>query len=327
MKLATKALYNSLRMSVCQDPSILTKAWQIEDYRKAALEDLFSRLEKFEIHIDKQGFLAYADEYDSPEEFVEDLVVENSYSSEEVDQVYLLVFELWRKLAPERQSISLVCDELDYQIFSFDNGDLERREFLDDAIANFYEALQKAQDRAELSSEELFSAVCEHCANDIPSFLYDYISELFDIQEFSYASELIQQFYPFILEKFRFDFLICRQTSFESMRQALQMARQLFEENNASFDLPLCFEILEMLAKGTEASFFTEMLIFTLHKIDSYDDLVELYELAREFFDSNGMKEDKQQIETFMSQQGQVPLDEAACRFRVFLSDHFTKNV
>jgi hypothetical protein len=319
MKLATKALYNSLRMSVCQDPSISAKTWQVEDLRKSSLEDLFSRLEKFAISMDKFGFVSYTDEYDSPEEFVEDLVAENSYTAEEIDQIYLLVFELWRRLSPERQSISLVADELDYQIFSFDNGDLERRECLDDAIASFYEALQKAQDASDLSPLELFAAVCEHCANDITSFLYDYISELLDTQELSYASELLQQFYPFLSEKYRFDFLICRLTSFESMRQAGQMVKELFMENKERLDATLCFEILEMVSKGSDAQFFKEMLVFTLQKIDSYDDLAELYEIAREFFESNGMREKKQQIEAFMSQQGQVPFDEAIGRFCSFL--------
>src|SRR5207253_733099 len=119
MDIAQKALYNSLRMSFLQDTEIFVEPWKIEDYRMLSFEELFLRLHKREIFVDKSTFISYANEFDTPEELAEWLA-ESEVATEDFDQIYLLIFELWRRLIPEKPSVSILCDELDYQIYNFD---------------------------------------------------------------------------------------------------------------------------------------------------------------------------------------------------------------
>jgi hypothetical protein len=120
MGIGQKALYNSLRMAWLQDDQLPVKPWQVEDYRALQLEELFARLGQFELFFDRPTFKEYANQFDSPEELSAALIDSERVSPEECDQIYLLVFELWRRFAQEKPSISILCDGLDYQIFDYD---------------------------------------------------------------------------------------------------------------------------------------------------------------------------------------------------------------
>ena len=112
MELKGKALYNLLRINWLEDPSIGVQPWQVEDYRVLSTADLFSKLEKLKIPLNEESFLLYVESSDSPEELVECLCLDDE-DLEISDQSYLLLFELWRRLIPEKESLSIFCDELD----------------------------------------------------------------------------------------------------------------------------------------------------------------------------------------------------------------------
>ncbi len=314
MKVASKALYNSLRISAWQDPDISVEAWQIEDWRALAQEELFKRLGDYGLVWDRATFISYANEYDSPEELVEDLIEQEEDELEEggvqkQDCLYLLIFELWRRLVPEKQSLSLVCDELDEQIFAYDRATLERREPLEDALSSFYTLLQESLDNG-LSHEEVFSAVVEYCANDIPSFLYDYMSELLDQHENSYAEELLEQFYPFMPEKCWFDLLLARLVAVHSTRQAALRIRQIFLDHLPNPDINLNFEILAYLSHGADIEFFKEVALHTIGLIDAEEDVVELLHVTHEFFGSYGRADIQRELERLMQRRSQLPREE-----------------
>src|SRR5581483_1928170 len=100
MESTQKAIYNSLRMSWLQDKTIMIEPWKVEDLRPLSLDVLFSRLQKKEIFLDRASFVSYADQFDSPEELSEWLRESVNLEEEEADEIFLLVFELWRRLVP-----------------------------------------------------------------------------------------------------------------------------------------------------------------------------------------------------------------------------------
>jgi len=174
-----RALYNLLRMNWLNDPSLEVEPWQVEDYRQLSLSDLFTQLKESDIQLDKISFITYADECDSPEQLTEYFIGDRHLEIPHEDQIYLLVFELWRRLMSEKPSLSIFCDELDHQIYLYDHGQLTSPLHLQTALANLLTILEENVDEG-IQPTEAFRLISTCCANDIEAFLYDFISEQID---------------------------------------------------------------------------------------------------------------------------------------------------
>jgi hypothetical protein len=91
-------------MDWIDDPTLDLEPWQVEDYRSFPLDGLFEKLEDLGFSIDKDSFLELAADVDTPEELTKTLKGEASDDAEE--EIYLVVFELWRRLLPDKPSLS-----------------------------------------------------------------------------------------------------------------------------------------------------------------------------------------------------------------------------
>jgi hypothetical protein len=67
MQIERRALYNSLRMNWVMDPTLEVEPWQVEDYRSLPIDTIFERIEEKNIPLDKETFLALAENVDTPE--------------------------------------------------------------------------------------------------------------------------------------------------------------------------------------------------------------------------------------------------------------------
>lgn len=292
MDISPKALYNSLRMSFLQNPTFSVERWKVEDYRQIPLEELFSRLQEFDLILDRHSFLAFADEYDSPEELFDHLIAdrEDEGDEENQDQLYLLLFELWRRLACEKQSISIICDELDYQIFLYDQGQAESVEALENALASFHAALEENVDQG-LSRDQVFEAVSEYLANDVQSFMIDYISDLIDHHEYAYSEELLEQFYPYMPDKKWFDLFHARIIGSQDIRKGHELVAKIFRHESANPDLQFNLDILSYLVALPDYELFRHVAIRSLPLIQEEDELLELLHLGSDICHSLDMHE------------------------------------
>lgn len=288
MEISPKALYNSLRMSFLQNLSLPVEEWKVKDYRQIPIEELFSSLQSFDFQFDKQSFLAFADEYDSPEELFDSLIGDREDISESYDELYLILFELWRRLAAEKQSISIICDELDHQIFLYDQDQVESVEALEDAISSFHAALEENVDQG-LSRDEVFEAVSEYLANDFQSFMIDYISDLIDHQEYSYAEELLEQFYPFMPEKKWFDLFHARIIGSQDIRKGHELVAKIFRNELASPDLQFNLDILSYLVSLPDFELFRHVAIRSLGLVEDEEELLELVHISSDICHSLDM--------------------------------------
>src|SRR5947208_7129015 len=118
-----RALYNLLRLNWLRDRSLPVEQWQVENYRNLPIETLFKNLTHLEINSDRISFLSLTEEFDNPEELTEAFFTDNSPDPKKFDQAYLNIFELWRRLVPEKLCLSIFGDELDYQIDLYDQGE------------------------------------------------------------------------------------------------------------------------------------------------------------------------------------------------------------
>jgi len=283
MDIAQKALYNSLRISWLQNAQISIEPWKVEDYRQLSLDELFSRLQIKELFLDRSTFKGYTDQFDSPEELTEWLVDDEQCLPEDYDQMYLVIFELWRRLVPEKPSISIICDELDHQIFLYDQGERKEIEPLQDALNSLHSIMEENVDRG-MEAREVFSAISEFCANDIEEFLYDYILDQVAANQYDYANELVEQFSPFAVDAKWFDLLKARLANVEDLHAANDMLRSIFEMNQEEPSLEFFLALLTLMVQGGNYDLFLEVVDETLKLIEAEEDFIELLTISSDFF-------------------------------------------
>lgn len=274
----TKAIYNLLRINAKEDPSLKVEPWVLEDLHSLPLEVLFSRLKKKGISLEKASFLQFAEESDSPEELAELLLPEGLEPAEQ-DRLYLLLFELWRRLVPERPSLSIFCDELDRWIERFDTDLIDSDEPMQDALANLVDILEEHVD-AGLKPHEAYARISEYCAHDLELFLYDYMSNLIDEENPKYAMELLESFAPALPHSLRFRLLGARLST--EPAESNRLLKEVVEHPKA--DLALLFEALRCLTGIGEGDLFPRTLQKVIHGIKTEEEFQEVLELSAEYY-------------------------------------------
>lgn len=292
--LQTKALYNLLRLNAAEDSSVKADPWALEDFRALSLEELFSRLENYKVQLNKSAFHQFADSCDTPEELA-DLLLPDEVSEKKRDPFYLIIFELWRRLLPEKQSLSIFCDELDHRIALYDQGHLESDELIQDALANLLEVLDENADSGA-DPEDIFTAICDYCAHDLESFLYDYIADLLDSGNSLYASELIEGFSPYVTEPLWFDFLRVRLLAFTDIGDANLAMHRLLE---GELELPLLLEMIRFLSANGEHELFSLAVKKALPLIASHEEWTDVMAMVADYYrrlDEDNMEQTIQRI-------------------------------
>jgi hypothetical protein len=307
--LQTKALYNLLRLNAREDPSIQVEPWALEDLRGCSIEQLWTKLAKLKIPLEAAHFVQFAEECDSPETLTDLLLDETQF--ELYDQLYLIIFELWRRFFPERASLSIFCDELDFQIDLYDNDELQSDEPIQDGLANLLEILEEHVDR-DMSPKVAFASLSEYFANDLVTFLYDYISELLDLDNILYASELLEEFAPYMPDPLRFDCLAARLLSATDIVQANHEIKALLEK---PLEPDLLFDLLRLLAAIGEHDLFQAAIKKLLPFLTEEEDIEEMMDLAVEYYRRLDLDELEQAV---LQVKKQTPLDLAQFQKLIF---------
>lgn len=283
MEMNRKALYNTLRMNWINEPTTEIEPWQVEDYRSMPIDELFERLENREIRLDKSSFVAFADTMDSPEDMADTVVGEDIDDVKLYDQVYLVIFELWRRLLPEKPSLSIFCDELDHQIYLFDRNETQKLEDIEDALANLQVILDENTDEGA-DPHEAFNCVSQFCANDIETFLHDFISDQIDNDNTAYAGELLDGFESYIQEHRWFEFLRARIAATTDPTEAINIVKRLIGDKKAEPDIEFNFEALNFLITYGDRETFEFLVIKTAELIEVEEDFQSLLSICMDFY-------------------------------------------
>lgn len=301
--LQTKAIYNLLRLNQAEDPTLKAEPWALEDLRACPMEELFARLHKYKVQLDRKAFIHFSEQCDTPEELT-DLLLPDEALEEARDPFYLVVFELWRRLLPEKQSLSIFCDELDDRIGLYDQGKLENDEVIQDALANLLEVFDENADSGA-NPEDILIAVSDFCAHDIESFICDYISDLLDSGNPLYASELIEGFSPYVTEPLWFDFLRARLLTFTDIGDANLAMHRLLENE---LELLLLLEMLRFLSANAEHDLFKLAVKKTLPLLTSQEELIEVMQLIADFYRRLDEDEKEKAVQKVLCQRKIGPL-------------------
>lgn len=308
MNLQTKALYNLLRLNREKDPTLVCEEWQIENLRAVSLEELFSRLKKAGLILDKERFQSFAEECDSPEDLAE-LLLEHHADPKQHDKMFLLLFECWRRLIPERPSLSIFCDELDHRIFQYDAGLLESDEPIQDMLAELRELFAENED-AGVEKEKILASIDEYSAYDLTGFLIDYISELLDDENYLYAAELIDQFAPFVQEGAWFDFLKARTIAAADPIETNRLMLEILEKD---VEPELLFDMLAVQSAFGELPLFLAIVKKLLPLLTTDEEFQDLLDSSAEYF----RLRDRDDLETEMKAllAKQLPLNKKTALF------------
>jgi hypothetical protein len=267
-----------LRLSAKEDPSIEAEPWALEDLREVPTDALWKKLGRLKISLGPEELVKFAEECDGPE-MLTDLLLDET-KSDQYDQLYLVLFELWRRHFPERASLSIFCDELDFQIDRYDNEALQSDEPIQDGLANLLEILEGHVDEG-MSAQEAFKSVSTYFANDLSTFLYDYIADLLDQENALYAAELLEEFTPYMPNSIRFECLSARLVSETDVVRANQMIRELLDKELEPDQL---FDLLQLLAAIGDHDLFQTAIKKLLPFVQEEEDIEEMMDLAVEYY-------------------------------------------
>ncbi len=300
MELGTKALYNALKFRTLEhnEPAKVL-SWQIADLREVTLDALFQDLNKLGCNLDKQTFLVYAEECDSPEDMVE--IVSSAQEEEEpelLDRIYLILFELWRRLIPERPSISILCDELDRAIFSYDLGH-EDAEIVWDALEPVLEIVQLSVDQG-MNVQEAFGAIEANCAHDLRRFFTDFILDLLDSRSIQDAEDLFNRLKP-LFDKNPWTWLI--EARFIIKQKPIE-AKALFRKavtaaKEGSYPTAFFAEAAQALRWIEDDTLLVPILDSAFRSIQSHEDgctYLEILSDAVSFYDLDSLENEVQEL-------------------------------
>jgi hypothetical protein len=308
MQIERRALYNSLRMNWLRDPKIAALPWQVEDYRILPVQTLFDRLQALEICLDRVSFLALSENVETPEDLTDDLVADSDVDAIKQDQIYLIIFELWRRLVPEKQNISIFCDELDHHIDLYDRGLTESSESIQDILANFAILLDENTDEGG-SPNEAFLSLTNACAHDIETFLYDFIADQIDSKHESYASELLDDFSPYISDTKWFDLLKIRLLAISEAPHDGHLMRRISHEAVENPDLEFNFEVLASLVQGGAPEVFRFFVNQSVPLLDSEEDFQDLLVICADYFHFLDREQKEQEVQSIIDKRSQIVLN------------------
>ncbi len=300
MELKGKALFNLLKIQSEETPASEVKPWQIEDLESLSITELFSRLKKLGLILDEQSFSLYAENVESPEELTECIWCEEEIT-EGYDQVYLIVFELWKRLEKEKFCLSIFCDELDKLIYLYDRGELQEEERLQKALGLLEDILDTAFDQTKDASA-VFSEVASYSAHDLEHFLTDYISDQIAGGQTTYASELIDAFYPYV-KKRSFDLLRASLLAESDLEASNRMYTRILEELLESRDVESTLQVVEGLIHHGHVRLFTQAAAQALELVKVEEEVQLLLMLIAEYYRCLDRQESQEKIEALLAER------------------------
>lgn len=290
------------------DPTLVVEPWQVEDYRSMPLDTIFEKLENNDIHFDRSSFQAFADTVDSPEDLTEVVMGDSTSDTKIQDQIYLLVFELWRRLLPEKPSLSIFCDELDQQIHLYDRREVGNDEGIQDILANLQVILDENVDQGT-EPHEAFECIEGGCANDIESFLYDFIAEQIDEENFAYANELLDGFSGYIHDTKWFEFLRARLLAVTDPEEANVLVKQLVKNEGGQRDLAFNFELLSFLVRAGDRETFENLAKLSARLLEVEEDFQNLVSLSADFYHRLDHERIEQDLQVILNKRANKNLD------------------
>lgn len=272
------AYFNLCRLNLkkSQTSASTHVAWQQRDYTQFSAEELFKQLEEFNLFLDQKSFLSLAEPFESPEALLQALFPV-SKEIEIIGPPYVRIFALWKLLAKHKRSLSILGYDLDRIIEKYDT----KQDFSTEHLQNLlWECLRVLENSAHTPEENkaAFQQFSEYLAHNLEWFLYDYAKSLLAEGNNLQASEIIDDFFPYIHNESLFHFLQISQLFDISPSTMIRKVRSLIEEDNQSTDLLL--EIARFAKTQKQKQLFLEIIPHLKNSLSTEKDFLETLSLS-----------------------------------------------
>lgn len=306
MDIERRALYTALRFNWLDDPTLQLEPWQVENYREMSLPLIFSRLKNIGYHLDKESFDALSENYDSPEDLVDDLFADEEPDPKKEDQLYLLIFELWRRFEKEKPSLSIFCEELDHQIFLYDQGKMKSMEEIQDLLEKLQIILEENSEEGA-DPESILQMISRGCANDIEGFLQDFIAEQIESGNYSYAQDLLDNFSSFASDQKWFELLKLKLIANTDSMQVPQALEALAEIALDSDDLEFNLDVLSEFIYEGDKEIFIQIVSHSITLLKSEEDFKDLISICIEFLRLSDRDIETESLENLIQKRAHIP--------------------
>lgn len=298
-----RARYNSLMMH--GQPG---KPWQVCDYRQLDKEELWNTLGALGVSLDYNGLAHHVLMGTESPEAMAELLMDPSVDEEKREVIYLILFELWRRLFPEYGSVSIVADAIDHLSVQYEVDPEAHSEELFETFGVLGDLIDESLE-AGSNPKDLWQEVSSFLAIDLEHFLYAYISDLIDAGEEADASELVEMFDIYVQEPLWFDFLKCRLVYPTDPHEGCMMMRRLMDALHEETMLDLSFEVLHDLITGGNLLLFNELYLQTLAQLKTEGDLQEMIKIAKTYYALFDYDTEAEAMDSLLEMRGDLSLE------------------
>ncbi len=297
-----RAYYNLLLLGLSDEDVKDVKDWETKDYRGLKISELVKELESLGVSFDLDAFLELTEGFDSPEDFHETLL--SQIKDEEIsNRTYLVIFELWRRLCKDKESLSIFCDSLDYQLEAFERlGD--EGELLE-MLKDLEDILDQSVDEGE-NPKEMFELVSAYLAHNLEDALYEFASFQIDKGNAIYASELVDGYYEYVENVNWFEFLRVRLVAIADPKEATVMMQHLLEDIQDQPDLDLIYEALRYLTYTEEVPLFYHVFEIAVHLVQTESDFKELLHICLNYLNSLDCDDEEILVQKIIEKRAQI---------------------
>lgn len=295
MLFSGRGYYNLLWLQKLRGLPVSAESWESKDYRKIPLETLWNELSSLSLYFNSESFTAFCAPLDSPEELIQILMPEEG---EEKNKVYLLIFELWRRLLPAKESVSIFADQLDRKIAAYEKykDDLELLSALNQVVD-----ILESNTITDDPPEAIFERLCLYVAHDLESVIYTYIdSGLTDDSHLDSRLLLIDHFMPYVKDKSRLQFLRLKSMPVDFSYEREKLAEHIISSLQEKINIPLSIDLLFYFIEKRDKELFSEFFSFLISSVAEEKILVKLLDVLMEYHATFGRQEKQNQVYAFL---------------------------
>lgn len=225
----------------------------MKNFKSHTTDQLLKDLQIFGVKLDSFTFQTLAEKYDSPEEMSYTLLG----AQEPNPYICILIFELWKRLLPEKRSLSIFCDELEHLIALYNGGQSTHLNELMDALAYMQHILDQSVDEGA-NPIAAFHTLQSYCSTDLEAFLFSFIHDQIEEGDAPYAKELIEGFSRYMSQTQLFKYLAIRIEIEDDPNAGFTKMEEFLAKLDAQTPKEFVDEILSFLAESGNHSLFYE---------------------------------------------------------------------
>lgn len=304
--LQLKAYYNYLRLKASLDPKSREQLvdWQIEDLELRSNEELFEKLRAHGLFLDEHAFLDLSESCDTPEEMAATLAVEKSEAAG--DQIFLILFELWSRLLPERESLSLFADHLERLMLAYARGEGGARPALQDKFVELEKILDQYVDEG-MTKREALIWIQSFVSIELDEFLYSFILdeiESHDLEEASDQLEGVARYFDFDPW---FSFLKAMTRIAKEPEVGYRHLEQLIDGLDFGLHIDLGLEMLQFLATTHNPILFGQLLDKVADQLKTEEDFQELAATCIDYLQELGLDKGIEELQKLLTGRSYDP--------------------